>query len=720
MKKICLIILLLLPVLLTGSDIVDSLKAEIEKSSGEKKIELLTALADEFNSRNPEEGITYAEQAYQLAKKLDLKNSKAMATFVKGGLYNRLRDFDQAESALMEALNYFEETKQDTLIAKAYTNLGLLFRSKGDLDTSLSFYEKSLNKKMKMDDPYGTSSVLGGIGLVYYDKGEFNKSKESFIRAVEYGRISGRSLALAHALSNLGLLYSRTGEHDRALKSYLEALEYSKESEFHVVTASISNNMANIYYIIGDQARAKEYLTDALEIYRRIGNNLGIARTLNNLALISQNEKSYQEAISLLGEALQIRKELGNDYEIVNSLNNLASLYEEMGEIEQALELYLESFEKNNTLNDSWNAAYILNNIGLIYLKMNIYSIALERFKEAYEIAFQNDYLDILKNITDNMSTIYANSNNYKQAYIYLQEFNTIKDTLNTRKNIEKLNEIRVKFEAEQKEKENELLKKDLEISSLEIFRLLLFLIGSILVLAVVVVFFVLRLRTNKKLKVNNKELAISKENTEQIRKHLALINSMLRHDLANDFIVIKTALKLYAEEKDENMLTEADIKCDKGLELIKTLRNFEFSSENGNVLKPIDLKQIIDKITSTFSDMNIQLQGNCRVRADEALESVIHNIIENARVHGKAKNVMISYEEFSDFTEIKISNDGTQIPEEIHERIFEKDFISGDAGHTGLGLFLVRQNINRYGGSIYVEDNDKPGVTFVINLKKT
>ena len=720
MKKLCLIIfLLLIPVLLMGSELIDSLKAEIEKSTGQQKIELLITLADVYNSRNPEDGIYYADQAYQLAQSVGMKGLEAKANLVRGGLYLRLANFEYAEKYLTEAQNYFIETNQDSLTAKAYTNLGLLNRNKGDLDKSLYYYEKSLGIKKKQDDPYGTSTVLSGIGLIYYDQGDFDTAKEYFSRAVELGRKSKSKQALTHALNNLGLVYARNGEFDIALEYYLEALKYSLESDYDLVTASTYNNMANIHYMIGDIELAQENLVKALEIYRNIGSKVNIARILNNLALIAQNEKSYQDAITLFEEALQIRRDLGNDYETVNSLNNLASLYELMDELPKALVLYLESYEKNKFLKDNWNIAYTLNNIGIIYSRMEIYSVALDMLKEAYNIALENDYYDILKDITDNMAAIYASTNNYEQAYTYLQKFGEIKDTLNARSNTEKLNEIRIKYETGQKDRENELLKKDLEISSLEIFRLILLLIGSILILAVVVVFFVLRLRTNKKLKVTNKDLAISKENTEQIRKQLALINSMLRHDLANDFIVIKTALQLYDNEKDENMLKEADIKCDKGLELINTLRDFEFNSENGNILKSIDLKQVIEKITPEFTSMNIQLQGNCKVRADEALKSVIHNIFENAHVHGNAKNITITFEEFSDFTEIKIYNDGTQIPAEIHERIFEKGFISGDAGHTGMGLFLVRQNINRYGGSIYVEDNNKPGVTFVINLKK-
>jgi len=720
MKKLYLIIfLLLIPVLLTGSNVIDSLKAEIEKSTGQQKIELLNTLANQYSNNNPENGIYYAVQAYQLAQSFGMEELEAKSNLVRGSLYLRLGNFDNAEKYLTEALNYFIETKQDSLTAKVFTNLGLLNRNKGDLDKSLYYYEKSLHIKNKQDDPHGASSVLGGIGLIYYDLGEFDTAKEYFSRAVELGRKSTNKQALSHALNNLGLVNARGGDYDKALEYYLETLKYSLESNDNFMTASTYNNIANIHYIMGDIELAKENLLKALEIYRNIGNKIDIARILNNLALIAQKEKSFQDAITLYEEALYIRRSIGNDYETVNSIENLAGLYNDLENYQHALELYLESYNLNNALNNSWGVANALNSIGNVYIKIGIYSAAKDMLNDAYDLALENDYMELLKDNAQYTTTLYSKIDDYKNAYSSLKKYTELKDTLNARRNTENLNELRIKHETDQKARENELLKKDLQISSLEIFHLILLLIASILVLAVVVIFFVLRIRMTHHLRETNKELAISKENTEQIHKQLSLINSMLRHDLANNFIVIKTALQIYADEKDDKMLNEADIKCDKGLELIRNLGNFEFSTGNGKTLKPIDLRNVIEEITPEFTGINIQLHGDCKVRADEALKSVIHNIIENARVHGNAKNIIISFEEFSDFTEIKIFNDGTQIPEEIHERIFEKDFYSGDAGHTGMGLFLVRQNINRYGGSIYVEDNDKPGVTFVINLKK-
>ncbi|MBN2016909.1 MAG: tetratricopeptide repeat protein [Candidatus Cloacimonetes bacterium] len=720
MKKISLIFLVLfLPSLLMGTAIIDSLKAEIESHSGIEKVTFLIKLASEYTSSDFDEGIIYANEALSLAREIDYEIGEYRAKMILGSLNSRKGNFDFAENLLLEALQYFETTENDSLISTNFTNLGMLYRNIGNPEKALEYYQKSLQIKQELDDPHGTSSVLGGIGLVYFEHGDYEKAKQYFLEAMEFGQRSPEKKPLTHALNNLGLTYCQLGELDTALEYFLQSLEYAKKLELDFVIASIYNNMANIYYVIGNIQEAKQYTLDALQIYNNIGSKVNIARTLNNIALIAEHEQSYDEALALYERALKIRREIGNKFEIVNTLENMAHLYINKGNFTKALDINLEAYELNQELGNQWAVANSLNQIGYLYTKIGIYSTAIDMLNEAKQIELENNYLQLLKDNLLQTTSLYALINDYEQAFYNLQRYNEVKDTLDAKKNLEKLNEIMIRHEAEQKDKENILLKKDLQISSLENLRLNILFFASIIVLTFVIIFLIFRIRTNHRLKRAVTELGISKENIEQVRKQLALVNSMLRHDLTNDLIVIKTALQLFYNQKDEKLLKEAEGKCDKGLELINKLRDLENGEGEKSKLEPIDLGKMIETIALDFIDMNIRFEGECVVLADNALASVIHNIIENARVHGKAENIIITCEEYTDYTEIKIHNDGTPIPEELHERIFDKAFSYGENAHTGMGLFLVRQNISRYGGSIYVEDNDQPGVTFVINLKK-
>ena len=67
----------------------------------------------------------------------------------------------------------------------------------------------------------------------------------------------------------------------------------------------------------------------------------------------------------------------------------------------------------------------------------------------------------------------------------------------------------------------------------------------------------------------------------------------------------------------------------------------------------------------------------------------------------------------------IQFKANGTSIPDKIKNKIFEEGFYYGRSGHSGIGLHTVRKTIERYGGSVSVEDNESHGAVFIIELRK-
>ena len=63
--------------------------------------------------------------------------------------------------------------------------------------------------------------------------------------------------------------------------------------------------------------------------------------------------------------------------------------------------------------------------------------------------------------------------------------------------------------------------------------------------------------------------------------------------------------------------------------------------------------------------------------------------------------------------------DNGMGIADNIKSKIFDEGFYHGESGHTGIGLYIVKQTIESYHGSVVVEDNVPSGVTFLIKLKK-
>ena len=105
---------------------------------------------------------------------------------------------------------------------------------------------------------------------------------------------------------------------------------------------------------------------------------------------------------------------------------------------------------------------------------------------------------------------------------------------------------------------------------------------------------------------------------------------------------------------------------------------------------------------------------GDYEIFADQLLQKVFYNLIDNSLKHGKNvfyitihtrlqdKDLIISYED-----------DGEGIPENMKERVFERGVGSG----TGWGLFFVREVLSLTGITITEQGTFGIGARFLITV---
>ena len=201
--------------------------------------------------------------------------------------------------------------------------------------------------------------------------------------------------------------------------------------------------------------------------------------------------------------------------------------------------------------------------------------------------------------------------------------------------------------------------------------------------------------------------------------KQLSLITKILRHDLTNDLVVIKTALKLYNSSKDEEFIKEAKIKADNGLELINQMREQEdFAAEN-KTLAPYKLNKIMAKMQSEFPSIEFTIKGEASIFADQSIYSIFSNIIGNAIKHGQATKINLDIEIEARKCIIRIKNNGSKIIVENDDEIFKEGY-STSSSNSGMGLYLVKKSLENYHGAIFLETNQESNVSFVLIFQKS
>jgi two-component system, OmpR family, phosphate regulon sensor histidine kinase PhoR len=109
-------------------------------------------------------------------------------------------------------------------------------------------------------------------------------------------------------------------------------------------------------------------------------------------------------------------------------------------------------------------------------------------------------------------------------------------------------------------------------------------------------------------------------------------------------------------------------------------------------------------------------------VYADAALlRRVLQNLIANAIRYTPRGTIVIgarALEDPADGVECWVRDNGTGIPQEIREKIFERgETDTSEAGRAGLGLVIVKTFVEAHGGTVSVESGRGGGTTFRLTL---
>jgi len=202
------------------------------------------------------------------------------------------------------------------------------------------------------------------------------------------------------------------------------------------------------------------------------------------------------------------------------------------------------------------------------------------------------------------------------------------------------------------------------------------------------------------------------------LNEALRIINKILRHDILNDLTVVMMACDMIQVD-DQRLKQKAAKALNKSVALIEQMRALEKALVSDEVLAGKSLRSVAESVVKNYPDIKFNITGDCNVLCDEALSSVIDNLVRNAVVHGKTDRIDISIDDKDIVCEMRIADYGKGIPSDIKDRIFGEGESFGDTRGSGLGLYIVKKVMERYGGEISFEDNKPNGAVFVLKFKK-
>ncbi len=135
-------------------------------------------------------------------------------------------------------------------------------------------------------------------------------------------------------------------------------------------------------------------------------------------------------------------------------------------------------------------------------------------------------------------------------------------------------------------------------------------------------------------------------------------------------------------------------------------------------VAELIDLYAYANKDTqfTTHIDQSVPFKGDL-FRIEVIMGNLISNAIKYQKVNELHKKVTITIQVTLQFAEISIADNGIGIINEHLEKIFTQFFKSKNHHGSGLGLFIVKEALNKINGRIAVTSDLDHGTTFKITI---
>lgn len=237
---------------------------------------------------------------------------------------------------------------------------------------------------------------------------------------------------------------------------------------------------------------------------------------------------------------------------------------------------------------------------------------------------------------------------------------------------------------------------------------------------------------------VKQMELRLKNQELERITETQRRMISIIAHDVRSPLASIVSLFQLYQNkmidpERFNNFLNVSSTQLHSTMALLENL------VEWGNIqLQPalvvpemLCLKEVVDKV---FTELTVQanmkenrllnkVHASVKLDIDEnILRFILRNLLTNANKFTEKGNITVDGFNFGRKVVLRVTDTGIGMPVRMSERLFlskEKYSRRGTQNETGsgLGLVLIKEFVEKAGGTIQVQSTEGHGTSFIIEL---
>jgi signal transduction histidine kinase len=269
---------------------VDSLKQALKMVRNDTSSVLIMAnLAEGYRGSKPDSAMLYAQQALQLAKKIQFPRGEVLSLLSISVVMRELGNLPQALDIAMKALNIAETHHYKYGEAFSLVRIANVYNAFNDYSEALKYYFKASEKLKSNEDDF-----------LYVG---------------------------AHFLA--GNVLQRMNNLDSALYEVDMASQLVKKYSYKTYEPDIQNAYASIHNKKGDSKLALQYYHQSLLGYLNLKENRAISSCYNDLANFYKGRNQLDSAIYYAKQALEFAQALSYKSYEMRAASILSELYEE-------------------------------------------------------------------------------------------------------------------------------------------------------------------------------------------------------------------------------------------------------------------------------------------------------------------------------------------------------------------------------------------------------
>lgn len=541
-----------------------------------------------------------------------------------------------------------------------------------NLGRSAKIFSENLNKARSISYPRGEGIALSNLALIYYLKGDYDKSTEYHIESFKIFSSQQMYNELSNAYGEYGYQLKRR-DLNKAVAYMQEALNIASE---HNIPESILGKLFDNYGVLKemelDADSALLYYTKALEIKKKNKDNIGIPYSLNKIAVLKAAQGKFREADKYLSISDEYRSKESGNFGRLENLSIHADFLKIQGRIDEAIDTY----EKCLVMADSLDYNYMV--------------------------------LYCYQNLTE----LYKQKNNLLKALDTYQKYSTYKDSILNIETNEKVAQLEIAYETEQKNLQIKESQYKLDIrNQLLIFALV------IVILLVLLLIGIYRYQQLKRIKiVKEVEFKSQLKNTElekEIAEEKLNISRELHDNIGSQLTFIISSLdNLTYSPKKEDVYQRLNVLKSFSKDALYDLRNtiWAMKQEDGDSEKlTIKLNEMIQKLNSSLSSVRISFQnnfnGHLKLSSIQILNlfRIVQEAIQNALKYSGGGKIDIMFNNYEKGFEITIKDDG-------------KGF-DVNKNWEGNGLNNIKSRCEKAGAELNISSNET-GTTIICRIK--